>query len=79
MTRYSWDNSKCKGTWLHNFNLVAQYENAVKEVCDKCGKSKVFSIKDGRINNLEYIAYHIKQVLVPEHKLYSHEHPNRTK
>ena len=50
--------------------------DAVLERCEICGKSKVFkSDVDGRPNNLEYIAFHIRQVLTPKHKLYDHEYP----
>jgi hypothetical protein len=77
MTNSSWANSNCKGTWLHRFKITEQYGNAVKEVCEICGKSKVFKIDEsGRTNNLEYVAYHIRQVLVPQHKLYQHEYGN---
>lgn len=74
MTRYSWDNSKCKGIFLHNYQIIHQYPNAVKEICNRCGKMTIFRIENGRIDNNHYIAHHIRQMLVPQHKLYGNEY-----
>lgn len=72
----SWQKSRCKGSWLHDYVIKNQYENAVQEVCLKCGKSIYFKECAGRINNLEYIKHHMKQILLPQHSLFIHEFPN---
>lgn len=74
MRNYDWSNSKCKGLWLHRFEIAEQFNDAVVERCAICGKQKAFAVRDGRVNNLEYIAFHIRQVLVPQHNLYNHEY-----
>ena len=72
----SWEKSRCKGSWLHRYELVEEHPNYAKEVCGICGKSVFFKICNGRIDNLAYIKYHLRQVLIPQHKLYYHEYPN---
>lgn len=72
----SWPKSRCKGSWLHRFELVEEHPNWAKETCGICGKSVYFKICNGRINNLDYIKYHMRQVLTPQHNLYYHEYPN---
>lgn len=75
MTRYSWENSKCKGVFLHSYILVQEYPTAVKEVCTRCGKQMIFKVTpEGRIDNLHYLAHHIRQALPLNHPLYSHEY-----
>lgn len=78
MTSSSWEQSKCKGIWLHRYKIEDQYVNAIKERCEICGKPEMFKVDlEGRPNNLQYIASHIRQVLIPQHNLYSHEYPNK--
>lgn len=69
-----WQRSRCLGIWLHRFKIVKQWDEAVMERCEICHKSKVFQIRNGRVNNNEYIAWHIRQMLVPNHNLFSHEY-----
>ena len=60
-----------------NFDIKNQYENAVHEVCEICGKSIYFKMDSvGRVNNLAYIKSHLRQVLIPQHNLFKHEYPN---
>ena len=70
----SWANSNCKNSWLHRFEIVEQYPDAVKERCVICQKEKVFKIADGRINNEEYLSYHIRSALMPQHPLFQREY-----
>lgn len=71
--------SQCRGTWLHKFDLIAEYHfpaDAVKERCSRCGKEVVFKIDPlGRADNNNYLKYHARQALVPQHSLYQHEYP----
>lgn len=68
--------SKCKGIWLHKFDLVADYQGrAVKERCARCGKEIVIKLHNGEADNNNYLKYHARQALLPQHSLYSHEYP----
>lgn len=70
--------SKCRGIWLHRFELVAEYHypnQAVKERCSRCGKEVVFKANDaGNVDNNNYLKHHARQALLPQHSLYSHEY-----
>lgn len=68
--------SKCVGLWLHRFEIIEQWDNAVVEMCGICLKKKVFRIVNGRTNNLEYLSYHLRSALIPQHPLWKHEYPN---
>ena len=72
----SWPKSRCKGSWLHDFKISGSYDSAIRETCSKCGKSIFVKVCDGRIDNLKYIKFHMKQVLLPQHPLFIHEFPN---
>lgn len=74
MSNTHWNNSKCKGSWLHRFVIGRQWNNGIEEICQICGKRKVFKEYDGRINNNEYISFHIRQMLIPQHRLFQHEY-----
>lgn len=69
-----WRHSQCLGSWLHRFVIANNYGDCVHEVCQICGQSQFFRIIDGQCNNLEYLDYHLRQALVPQHKYYSHEY-----
>ncbi len=71
----NWNRSQCLGSWLHRFSIVAAFENAVKERCDICHQEQTFQVREGRIDNLNYLTYHMRQVLVPQHSLHKHEYP----
>lgn len=66
-------NSECKGSYLHRFSIKEEYDQGVKEVCEICGMSKFFRLIDGKLNNAEYMSYHIRQSLPDFHPLYNHE------
>lgn len=79
MSRYSWENSNCKGIFLHTYILIEEYQNAVKEVCTRCGKQMMFKVTpDGRIDNLHYIAHHIRQTLPKNHPRFQLEYERYT-
>ena len=69
--------SRCKGIWLHRFDLVADYQGrAVKERCARCGKEIILKLDgNGNADNNLYLSYHARQALVPAHNLYAHEYP----
>lgn len=71
--------SKCKGFYLHRFEIVAEYHypnTAIKERCARCGKEVVFPVDSrGLSDNNNYLKYHMRQALVPQHPLYGHEYP----
>jgi len=71
--------SKCKGSYLHKFDLVAEYHyppDAVKERCSRCGKEVIFKLDaNGNADNNKYLKYHARQALIPQHRLWQHEYP----
>jgi hypothetical protein len=71
------DDSRCKASWLHKFEIIGQYYNGVMERCERCSKKKFFRVDDtGRTNNRIYLSYHIRQALYPSHRLFAHEYPD---
>jgi len=75
--------SKCKGSWLHRFELVVEYHHpnvAVKERCARCAKELIFPIDpNGNADNNNYLKYHARLALLPQHSLYNHEYPPKTR
>lgn len=73
--------SKCKGIWLHRFDLVSEYHYpnvAVKERCGRCGAEVIFKIdSNGNADNNNYLKYHARLTLLPQHSLYYHEYPKK--
>lgn len=65
-----WQNSMCKNSYLHRFEIKEQYEKGVLEVCEICFMRKFFKILDGKLDNQEYMSYHLKQALPPFHPFY---------
>lgn len=68
-----WQNSQCRNSYLHRFNIKEEYEQGVKEVCEVCGISKFFRVIEGKLNNAEYMSYHLKQILPSFHPYYDHQ------
>ena len=66
--------SKCINLWLHDYQIISDHGSAVAEVCTRCNKRKVFQIRNGKPDALEYYKYHLKQALQPNHPLYKHEY-----
>lgn len=68
--------SECRNGWLHRFNIVAEYPEGVQERCEICGKKVFFRVINGKSNNTDYISYHMRQCLVPQHRAWKREYPN---
>lgn len=69
-----WLKSECGNGYLHRFKLQRQWINCVEEVCEICGQAEFFTINEGRIDNMAYIEYHMRQCLPKEHDLFFHEY-----
>ncbi len=69
-----WQNSQCQNSYLHRFTIVEEYDSGVLEVCDICHMRKFFKIIDNKVNNQEYMSYHIRQALPQFHPFYDHEY-----
>lgn len=46
----------------------------MRERCEICGNEVNFRVVDGRVNNQEYLAYHERQALFPQHRKFWHEY-----
>ena len=70
--------SKCKGIWLHKYDLIADYRGeAIKERCSRCGKEIIIKLYNGVTDNNNYLKHHMRQSLVPQHSLFDHEYPRQ--
>lgn len=69
-------NSTCRNSYMHRFNIVGEYPEGVMEVCQICGTKKFFKIVDGKVNNSGYMSWHQRQGFNPIHPLFSREFPN---
>lgn len=67
--------SECLDIWLHRFQLVEQFEDGVMERCEICGQEEFFPVIDGQIDNQNYLSFHARQALMPQHELFKHEYP----
>jgi len=75
-----WQKSKCIGTWLHKFVILKINERGVHEICERCQQEEVFAVVNQQTDNLEYLSYHLRSALTPNHPLYYAEYPkNETK
>ena len=79
MEDLEWWNSKCLGTFLHDFKFYQAGENGVSEVCSRCGELCAFVVIDGKTDNLDYLSYHLRSALPKWHPIYYAEYPNRIK
>lgn len=66
--------SKCRGNWLHRFEIVGECSSGVLERCVICHKKKSFRIVNGVPNPKKYLAYHMRNALPKEHRLFFHEY-----
>lgn len=71
-----WNSSKCLNGYLHRYEIIKSNEEIAIERCEICKKRRIYRVKDGRIHNLLYSQDHIRQVLQPGQRLFSHEYPN---
>ena len=69
----AWQNSNCINQWFHRFVIFVQFPEGVLEKCAICHKVKYFRPE----NNLEYIAYHNRQVLPREHNKFEREYAQK--
>lgn len=67
-------NSMCLNQYLHRFNIIAEYEDGVLEVCEICHLKKFFKVMDGKVDNQQYMSYHVRQALPSFHEYFDHEH-----
>ena len=67
--------STCKGTYLHKYEIIAQYPQGILEMCDRCGKEVFFSVINDTVDNNNYLNYHMRQALPKNHPLFAHEYP----
>lgn len=68
------DKSKCKGLWLHKFQIIGENSFFIAERCERCGKKELYRKVNGRINNYLYLQRHLREVLQKWHPLYKHEY-----
>ena len=69
-----YQNSQCKHSYLHQFEIKEEYTEGVLEVCKICNVKKFFKIIDGKLSNTEYMSYHIHNILPQMHPLYQREY-----
>lgn len=69
-----WQNSQCFNSYLHRFSVKEEYPQGVMEECEICRMRKFFKIIDGKLNNIDYMSYHIRQALPQFHERYDHEY-----
>jgi hypothetical protein len=61
--------------WLHKFETARQWEDCIEEVCVRCHERVYHKIVDERVDNRNYVSYHAREVLQPNHPLFLHEYP----
>lgn len=69
-----WGESQCIGSWLHRYQTLGMWENGISEICSICKNKIFFPVKDGRIDNMEYIDHHKREVLPEWHPYFKHEY-----
>jgi hypothetical protein len=68
-----YQNSVCRGNYLHDFRLVRETDQGFLERCTRCGKQVHFP---GNVSNVLYLSYHIRSSLQSNDPLFKHEYPN---
>lgn len=76
MSVISWSKSECKDGYLHQYQIITQDSNAVVEMCKLCKDMQVFKIVNGKVDNINYLKYHLRNALPPFHRLFKREFPN---
>lgn len=71
-----WQNSYCKNGYLHLFEIKEEYDEGVKEVCRICKMTKFFRVIEGKLNNQDYMSYHIRYSLPPFHPMHERQYTN---
>lgn len=65
--------SRCRGTYLHKFMTIDSKSDAVLERCIKCGEKHVIKLDKGEPNIVEYARVHMREFLIPQHRLFLRE------
>ncbi len=69
--------SRCRGPYLHKFVTICSTEDGVGERCVKCGQTHVIKLVNGQPNITEYARWHMREFLVPQHRLFQKEYATR--
>lgn len=69
-----WGNSQCVGSWLHKFVTYKEHLQGIEEICVRCKERIFLKVINGRIDNLNYIDYHKRDILFPQHPYFKHEY-----
>lgn len=61
------EGSKCKiqSALLCDWRTVLENDEIIKEECRFCGKKVDYNKRDGRIDNVRYLSYHLRDALQP--------------
>jgi hypothetical protein len=68
-----YQNSYCRGSWLHKFRTVQEFPDGAVERCERCGLQKYFRLEA----KLIYLSYHLREILKPNDPLFIHEYPKQ--
>lgn len=75
MVKHSFfQNSLCLNKYLHRFFITEESVDGVLEICEICKKKKTFKVIDDKLNNADYMSWHIRSALSYNHPYYYHEH-----
>lgn len=69
-----YQNSVCKGGYLHNFLQIKETNIGFLERCSRCGKQMHFP---GNVPNHVYLSYHIRSALQINDPLFKREYAKR--
>jgi len=67
-----YQNSVCKGNYLHKFIILKNTQKGVLERCERCGMTQHFH---NNISNHIYLSYHIRSALQAYEPLFNREYP----
>jgi hypothetical protein len=70
-TRYQ--NSECRGGYLHKYRIINEYNGGLVERCERCGDKQFFP---SNTPNYKYLSYHIRQALQVDDPRFLREYPN---
>ncbi len=66
-------NSQCLNKFMHRFSIKQEWSDGVLEVCEICKCKQFFKVIDDKLNNADYMSYHFRNVLPPNHPFFYHE------
>ena len=77
----NFQNSYCKSGYLHKFMTISSTPDAVLERCVKphCGKRHVIKLWKGEPHIVDYARFHMREMLVKQHRLFNREFPSYEK